>query len=60
MGRLIFNNPIPQDLGYVDRTDPGNASSTYEMNLRTLKIASGGKNDKLTQEIIDRHASAVA
>ena len=22
LGRLIFNNPIPQDLGYVDRTDP--------------------------------------
>ena len=23
LGRLIFNNPIPQDLGYVDRSDPG-------------------------------------
>ncbi len=22
LGRLIFNKPIPQDLGYVDRTDP--------------------------------------
>ena len=22
LGRLIFNNPIPQDLGYVDRSDP--------------------------------------
>ena len=22
MGRLIFNRPIPQDLGYVDRNDP--------------------------------------
>jgi len=22
LGRLIFNRPIPQDLGYVDRTDP--------------------------------------
>ncbi len=22
VGRLIFNDPIPQDLGYVDRTDP--------------------------------------
>ncbi|MBE6879144.1 MAG: DNA-directed RNA polymerase subunit beta' [Ruminococcaceae bacterium] len=24
VGRLIFNNPIPQDLGYVDRTNPDN------------------------------------
>ena len=22
VGRIIFNDPIPQDLGYVDRTDP--------------------------------------
>ena len=22
IGRIIFNNPIPQDLGFVDRTDP--------------------------------------
>ncbi len=25
VGRLIFNEPIPQDLGYVDRTDSQNA-----------------------------------
>ena len=24
IGRVIFNRPIPQDLGYVDRTDPEN------------------------------------
>ena len=24
-GRIIFNNPIPQDLGFVDRTNPENA-----------------------------------
>ncbi len=24
IGRLIFNTPIPQDLGYVDRTNPDN------------------------------------
>ncbi len=24
MGKLIFNHPIPQDLGFVDRTDPEN------------------------------------
>ena len=25
VGRIIFNEPIPQDLGYVDRTDPEQA-----------------------------------
>ncbi len=25
VGRIIFNGPIPQDLGYVDRTDPEHA-----------------------------------
>ena len=24
IGRMIFNNPIPQDLGFVDRSDPEN------------------------------------
>ena len=24
MGRLIFNHPVPQDLGYVDRSEPEN------------------------------------
>lgn len=25
LGKIIFNDPIPQDLGFVDRTDPENA-----------------------------------
>ena len=49
MGQIIFNSPIPQDLGYVDRTDP-KTKFDYEMNPRTLKIASGGKSDKLTKK----------
>ena len=49
VGRLIYNEPIPQDLGYVDRTDPA-TKFDYEMNPRTLKIASGGKSDKLTKK----------
>ncbi len=24
LGKIIFNNPVPQDLGFVDRTIPGN------------------------------------
>ena len=49
MGQIIFNTPIPQDLGYVDRTNPA-TKFDYEMNPRTLKIASGGKSDKLTKK----------
>ncbi|MBE6731863.1 MAG: DNA-directed RNA polymerase subunit beta', partial [Ruminococcaceae bacterium] len=32
MGRMIFNRPIPQDLGYVDRTKPENLLK-YEVNF---------------------------
>ena len=32
MGRMIFNRPIPQDLGYVDRTKPENILK-YEVNF---------------------------
>ena len=28
MGQIIFNTPIPQDLGYVDRTNPAPSSTT--------------------------------
>ena len=49
VGKIIFNTPIPQDLCYVDRTNPA-TKFDYEMNPRTLKIASGGKSDKLTKK----------
>ncbi len=32
MGRMIFNDAIPQDLGFVDRTDPATMFD-YEINL---------------------------
>ena len=28
VGRIIYNEPIPQDLGYVDRTDPSTCSTS--------------------------------
>ncbi len=31
IGRIVFNSPIPQDLGYVDRTKPENVLE-YEIN----------------------------
>ncbi len=39
LGRVIFNNPIPQDLGFVDRTDPENAFKfevEFLVNKKTL------------------------
>ena len=33
VGRLIFNNPIPQDLGFVDRSDPEKA---FELEVEFL------------------------
>jgi len=36
VGRIIFNEPIPQDLGFVDRTDPEQMFE-YEINFRTDK-----------------------
>ncbi len=45
VGRIIFNEPIPQDLGYVDRSDPENAFE-YEVNFRT--------DNKKLADIVDR------
>ena len=45
VGRIIFNEPIPQDLGFVDRTDPEQAFD-YEVGFRVDKKKLG--------EIIDR------
>ena len=33
VGRIIFNEPIPQDLGFVDRTDPAHCLE-YEINFK--------------------------
>ena len=36
VGRIIFNEPLPQDLGFVDRSDPEQMFD-YEINFRTGK-----------------------
>jgi len=36
VGRIIFNEPIPQDLGFVDRSDPEHAFD-YEISFQTGK-----------------------
>ncbi|MGI6743559.1 MAG: DNA-directed RNA polymerase subunit beta' [Eubacteriales bacterium] len=45
MGRLIFNENIPQDLGFVDRTDP-----EHRLDLEITEPATM----KLLTEVIDR------
>ncbi|MCL2343560.1 MAG: DNA-directed RNA polymerase subunit beta', partial [Firmicutes bacterium] len=45
VGRIIFNEPIPQDLGFVDRSDPEKMFE-YEINVKTGKKQLG--------EIVDR------
>ena len=45
VGRIIFNEPIPQDIGFVDRTDPERMFD-FEINFKTGKKQLG--------EIIDR------
>ena len=45
VGRIIFNDPIPQDLGYVDRSKPENM---FELEVDFLV----GK--KQLGQIIDR------
>ena len=45
LGRLVFNQPLPQDLGFVDRSDPDKI-----LDLEIMFVT----NQKLLGEIIDR------
>jgi DNA-directed RNA polymerase subunit beta' len=36
VGRIIFNAPVPQDLGYIDRSDPAHELD-YEVSFRVTK-----------------------
>ncbi len=45
VGRIIFNNPIPQDLGYVDRKNPDNFMK-YEIDFLVGKKQLGAIIDK--------------
>ncbi len=61
MGRIIFNDPIPQDLGYVDRSKPENmfklevefwsAKSSW---VRLLKKCIRMHGTATTAEVLDR------
>ncbi|MEE1353866.1 MAG: DNA-directed RNA polymerase subunit beta' [Acutalibacteraceae bacterium] len=45
LGKIIFNNPIPQDLGFVDRSDPEHA---FDLEISQLV------SKKVLGQIIDR------
>ena len=49
VGRIIFNDPIPQDLGFVDRTDPEHCFD-YEVSFRVDKNRLGDIIDRCIQK----------
>ncbi|MBE6723890.1 MAG: DNA-directed RNA polymerase subunit beta' [Ruminococcaceae bacterium] len=55
-GRLIFNRHIPQDLGYVDRSIPGNEFKLEidEDTFVSAKNPLGGVGSKQLGDIVDR------
>jgi len=54
-GRIIFNDPIPQDLGYVDRSVPENRLK-LEVEFLVKKKSLGDIIDRC----IDKHGTALA
>ena len=55
LGKLIFNSIIPQDLGYVDRSDPEHELD-LEINFHVKKKELG----KIAEECIRKHDMATA
>ncbi len=55
LGRVIFNNPIPQDLGFVDRADPANA---FALEVDFL-VKKGGLG-KIIDKCIKVHGVTIA
>ena len=49
VGRIIFNEPIPQDLGYVDRKDPEHAFE-FEISFQVGKKQLGDIIDRCIQK----------
>ena len=55
IGRVIFNRPVPQDLGFVDRSDPEN-----EFELEVSFVVKKGGLGKIADKCIHKHGVAVA
>jgi len=54
LGRLIFNRPIPQDLGFVDRSVPGN-----EFKLEIDFVTTNSELSKILDRTIKKHGNVV-
>ena len=55
LGRIIFNNPIPQDLGFVDRSNPENAFKLEIEELVNKKVLG-----KIIDKCIKKHGVSIA
>ncbi len=55
IGRVIFNRPIPQDLGFVDRTNPDN-----EFELEVSFVVKKKQLGQIVDKCIRAHGIAVA
>ena len=55
IGRVIFNNPVPQDLGFVDRSDP-----EKEFDLEISFVVKKGGLGKIVDKCIRKHGVSIA
>ncbi len=55
IGRVIFNKPIPQDLGFVDRTDPEN-----EFKLEIDFVVKKKQLGQIADKCIRKHGVSIA
>ena len=55
IGRVIFNNPVPQDLGFVDRSNPEN-----EFDLEISFVVDKRGLGKIVDKCIRRHGVSIA
>ena len=55
VGRLIYNEPIPQDLGFVDRSKPG-----HEFDLEVDFLVGKKQLGKIIDKCIRRHGFTVS
>ena len=55
IGRIIFNNPLPQDLGFVDRTDPA-----HEFDLEVSFVVKKKQLGQIAERCINVHGVSIA
>ena len=55
VGRLIYNEPIPQDLGFVDRSEPG-----HEFDLEVSFLVGKKQLGKIIDKCIRKHGFTIA